>query len=148
MSKTDPALQVICCDWQTHHQALEQIRRTVFIEEQSVPEELEWDDEDVSAWHFLAYIEDQAVGAARLLKSGQIGRMSVLKPYRRQGIGSALLHQAERTAAENQLQHLFLHAQTYIQAFYRSEGYSPRGDTFMDAGIPHIEMYKELPVLG
>ena len=135
-------LQVIPCRWHEHRAALSEIRRQVFIEEQKVPEALEWDGEDTEAWHFLALADNQPVGAARLLASGQIGRMSVLRPYRRQGIGSALLQQAEHTAREENIQPLFLHAQIYIKDFYQAHGYEPRGKEFMDAGIPHIEMIK------
>ena len=145
MKPDSPEVTVLTCHWQEQQQTLSEIRRIVFIEEQSVPEELEWDGEDEQAWHFLACADDNPVGAARLLPSGQIGRMCVFKPWRRQGIGRRLLHQAEITAGEHGISPVFLHAQTYIRHFYEHQGYSPRGNIFMDAGIPHIEMVKPKP---
>lgn len=142
MSTDSAQIRVLACRWHEQQQALSEIRRIVFIEEQSVPEDLEWDGEDDQAWHFLALSDDIPVGAARLLPSGQIGRMCVLQPWRRQGIGSRLLQQAEITAAEQHIKPLFLHAQTYIRQFYEQHGYQAKGSEFMDAGIPHIEMVK------
>ena len=130
------------CRWHEQREALATIRRTVFIDEQQVPPELEWDGEDEAAWHFLATVDGVPAGAARLLATGQIGRMCVLAAYRRRGIGKALLQQVEQTAREFSIKPLFLHAQTYIQAFYAGMGYRPEGEVFMDAGIPHIEMVK------
>lgn len=135
-------IQVVQCRWQERSQDLARIRATVFIVEQGVPETLEWDGEDDTAWHFLALADGEPVGAARLLPTGQIGRMSVLKAFRRQSIGRRLLLQAEQTAAENNIDSVFLHAQIYIRQFYEQQGYQPRGEIFMDAGIAHIEMHK------
>ena len=136
-------VQVISCRWQDYSDELAQIRAQVFIEEQAVPEELEWDGEDADAWHFLALVDGIPAGTARLLASGQIGRMCVLRPFRRMGIGSRLLRKAEQQAAEALIAPLFLHAQTYIQNFYQQQGYRAQGEIFMDAGIPHIEMVKQ-----
>ena len=140
--ETSEKLLVTPCRWADQRQILEEIRRIVFIEEQEVPTELEWDGEDDEAWHFLATLGGVPVGTARLLATGQIGRMSVLQPYRRQGIGTALLQAAEQLARDEHISPLFLHAQTYIRDFYCKQGYEARGDQFMDAGIPHIEMIK------
>ena len=125
-------------------ETLSSIREAVFIKEQKVPVELEWDGEDESSIHIVAYFDNKPAGTARILKSGQIGRMSVLAEYRKQGIGTQLLKQAEAEARIMGLNRVFLHAQTYIQHFYEKEGYHPKGDIFMDAGIPHIEMTKSL----
>lgn len=128
--------------WQTDKALLGQVRETVFIEEQSVPVALEWDEWDEKAWHLLAIDQHgKPLGTARMLPTGQIGRMAVLKEYRHQGIGSELLKQAIDLAKAQQLAEIFLHAQTAVKPFYTRLGFISRGEEFLDAGIPHIEMY-------
>ncbi|MCG8316543.1 MAG: GNAT family N-acetyltransferase [Pseudomonadales bacterium] len=145
MTNSAPINKVISCTWQEQQHSLHDIRRQVFIEEQNVPEALEWDDEDTTATHFLAFSDNGSpIGVARLLPSGQIGRMCVLKPFRRSGIASLLLGAAEAAALNKGMSNVFLHAQCYISHFYAKHGYVCQGEEFMDAGIPHIEMLKAL----
>lgn len=73
---------VAVAQWQKNNADIRRIRDSVFIAEQSVPPELEWDAEDATAVHFLAYEGEYAVGTARLLPDGEIGRLSVLKDWR------------------------------------------------------------------
>lgn len=141
---TTPQIKIQCCRWRDQQATLSQIRRDVFVAEQQVPEDLEWDGEDETAWHFIATVNQQPVAVARLLPSGQIGRMAVLRDFRQQGIATALLKQVEQFASEQGFGMLFLHAQTYISHFYEAHGFQPKGKEFMDAGIPHIEMTKLL----
>lgn len=131
--------------WEALKSPLVSVRTTVFIEEQAVPVELEWDEEDAMAWHLLALdVHNQALGCARLLPSGQIGRMAVLIPYRGKGIGARLLEAAETVARQEQMREVFLHAQTHAIPFYSRFGYRINSDIFMDAGIPHRTMRKTL----
>lgn len=120
---------------------LKSIRRQVFINEQNVPEELEWDEHDSTASHFLLYLDHRAVACARLKADGQIGRMALLKDYRHQGYGSTLLKHLLDTAAAAGFRELYLHAQTSAIAFYEKQGFRTHGEEFMDAGIPHREMF-------
>lgn len=129
-------------DWDEDRTALCGIRRAVFIVEQAVPESLEWDDEDSVAVHFLALDGDEAVGVARLLSSGQIGRLAVAKSHRRQGIGSALLDAAIAKAGAIDLAEVYLHAQLSALPLYQSFGFEPEGDVFDEAGISHQFMRK------
>lgn len=93
----------------------EAIRRRVFIEEQAVPEDMEWDEFDEISQHALCYTSDNhAVGYARLLPNHYLGRMAVLPEYRQQGIGSLLLKNLESVARSENFGHIILHAQ--IQA--------------------------------
>ena len=85
------SISVRVADWQKDNADLRRIREKVFIAEQAVPPELEWDTEDPQAVHFLAYEGDYAIGTARLLPDGQIGRVSVLKDWRGLNVGDALL---------------------------------------------------------
>ncbi len=133
---------IITTNWLIDHQRLREIRETVFIQEQSVPIQMEWDEWDARAWHLLALDEkDNSLGTARICANGQIGRMAVFRQYRRQGIGSALLNQAIKLARTRQLSPIFVHAQTAVEPFYNQFGFIPVGKEFIEAGIPHIEMH-------
>jgi len=133
--------------WATHGDRLRRVRELVFIEEQSVPRDEEWDGLDERAIHFLALnAAGQPLGCARLLPTGQIGRMAVLKPARGTGLGLRLLEAAIDTAGRQGHRRVFLHAQTHAIGFYRKAGFLPHGAEFMEAGIPHVEMTLELPI--
>lgn len=124
--------------------AIESIRRRVFIEEQRVPEELEWDGQDEQATHLLACVGEMPVATARILSDGHIGRMAVLPAWRQHGIGMGLLKDLLRLAREWALKRVFLNAQLPALDFYAKAGFRVSGDTFMDAGIPHRRMVLEL----
>lgn len=133
-------LKVIPTNWQEHGESLKAIRTEVFVKEQQVPEEMEWEEEDNHAQHFLATLDQKAVGTARLLSSGQIGRMAVLKPYRQQGIGGQLLQACLDAASQQKLEPLFLHAQNDAIPFYEKFGFVIAGKEFYEAGIAHHKM--------
>ena len=126
--------------WEETQDTLKSIRFKVFVDEQDVPVEEELDGMDETSIHFLATVDEQPVGTARLMPSGQIGRMAVLKPFRRQGIGAQLLNAAVKTALEEGLDEPFLHAQTHALDFYAAHGFVAHGDIFLDAGIEHRAM--------
>jgi len=131
--------------WDEAREHAEPIRRKVFIEEQSVPEELEWDDMDSTATHALAFDETgKAIGYARLSPSKQLGRMAVLQQHRRKGIGTALLQALEAVARKLRYDYLYLHAQIQALPFYEQLGYRSQGAAFDEAGIPHLMMTKPL----
>lgn len=88
-------MEIKIVDWSEGRTALSNIRQKVFIEEQQVPSELEWDAEDSSATHFLGKEGNRPVACARLLKDGKLGRVAVLRDYRHHGWGSRLLRAAE-----------------------------------------------------
>jgi predicted GNAT family N-acyltransferase len=128
-------------DWRREPETLGRIRELVFVQEQRVPPELEWDDRDVGALHLLAETAaGQAIGTARLLAGGHIGRMAVLPQWRRRGVGSALLRELVRIAREREDCTPFLNAQTRAEDFYRRHGFVAEGAEFLDAGIPHRRM--------
>lgn len=130
-------------DWPGDKEALSLIRKTVFIEEQKVPEELEWDEYDFSSRHFLATLDNRPIASARLKADGQIGRMAVLKEYRNRGIGTELLRFVLQTAAEEKIDSLYLHAQVEAIPFYERQGFVVQGDVFYEADIPHRAMSKK-----
>jgi len=135
-------------EWSTHKEKLRAIRERVFIEEQRVPRDIEWDGLDEDASHFIALNEmGLALGTARLLtNTGQIGRMAVLKEQRGRDIGRQLLKAAIDHAIAVGLPRVFLHAQMHAEGFYRKSGFLPVGDEFLEAGIPHVEMELALPI--
>ncbi len=140
-------VHVITADWTLHRESLQRIREQVFIVEQNVPREIEWDGEDERSTHFLAVNEiGESIGCARLLPSGQIGRMAVLERHRSTGIGALLLDAAVQAARQQGHERVFLHAQSYAETFYRKGGFLPYGDEFMEAGIAHIAMEMKLPL--
>jgi predicted GNAT family N-acyltransferase len=129
--------------WEADKKDLIRIRTEVFINEQLVPPDLEWDGYDRHCWQVIARAANgEAIGTARLLYDGHIGRMAVLPPYRLQGVGSALLHKLLDIARQQQLREVFLHAQIAAIAFYEKHGFTVCSDEFMDAGIPHVTMKK------
>ena len=128
-------------DWSHDEPALKTVRFEVFVTEQGVPEEMECDGEDVSAVHFLAEDSQGApIGTARLLGSGQIGRMAVLRPWRRAGVGKALLRAVLDHLRTVPTPRPFLNAQIDAMDFYRQQGFRSVGETFMEAGIAHKRM--------
>ena len=132
-------------DWQADGKMLSNIRRLVFIVEQNVPQDEEWDGRDEDAWHWLATDESEApIGTCRLLPDGQIGRMAVVSEHRGAGIGAALLEAAVEKARHLGMPDVFLHAQTHALGFYEQLGFTAHGDEFMDAGIPHLHMTQVL----
>ena len=124
------------------------VRMRVFVAEQSVPAEEELDDEDATATHVIARHNELVVGTGRLLIRAegpcQIGRMAVDQAWRRQGVGGQLLLYLEQEARSQGMSQVMLHAQEYVKGFYAAHGYLERGELFLEAGIPHIEMRKEI----
>jgi predicted GNAT family N-acyltransferase len=131
--------------WPEDRELLREIREPVFVKEQGVPLEMEWDDDDIMAYHLIALdSQKRPVGTARLLGSGQIGRMAVLPDWRRRGIGAALLAHLLEQAEMTGLQKLFLHAQADAESFYAQAGFKPVGKVFQEADIPHRKMIRML----
>ena len=124
------------------------LRRTVFIEEQNVPEADEVDGRDAGAVHLLATVDGRAVGTARLLvsgDSGKIGRVCVLAEMRGKGIGARLIEAAVREFAANPaIAKVKLSAQINALPFYERLGFTAEGDEYLDAGIVHRDMFRTL----
>ncbi len=130
--------------WSEAHALARPVREKVFVEEQQVPRELEWDEWDERCEHALACdAEGCTIGTARLLPDGRIGRMAVLRDWRGQGVGTALLEAMLERARARSMARVTLHAQIQAAGFYRRFGFSERGREFLEAGIPHVEMALE-----
>jgi predicted GNAT family N-acyltransferase len=124
------------------------VRRTVFIEEQGVPEALEIDDKEKESVHFILYKENQPAGAARLRFSGNKGkaeRVCVKKESRGTGLGRLLMSELEAEASRRGASAVLLNAQVHAQPFYTAAGYRVTSEApFLDAGIEHVTMEKDL----
>lgn len=136
------------CTWQQQQQRLTDIRVCVFVDEQKVPAEIIVDGEDPTAVHVLARdAGGTVIGAGRMVLQQprpRIGRMAVLRPWRRAGVGAALLGTLCDEAARLGYQEVMLHAQTHASPFYFKHGFLSHGAEFAEAGIPHQEMHKRL----
>ena len=119
------------------------VRGQVFIVEQKIDWEIEFDNLDPECVLFTAYVEDKACGAARLYKN-KLGRVATLKEYRKQGIATAIMKKIEEYAKEVGITEIKLHAQLYVKDFYEHLGYIVVGDIFQEADIDHVKMIKEL----
>ena len=135
-------LQIRIADWHKDNVDLRRIRESVFIQEQGVPPEQEWDSDDVTATHFLACEGDFAIGTVRLLADGTIGRMSVLKDWRGMHVGEKLLIAAINEAERLGLKQQALTAQVHAVGFYERLGFTATSEEFIEAGIPHIDMLR------
>jgi predicted GNAT family N-acyltransferase len=133
--------------WDREGQALSAVRRAVFVEEQGVPEALEWDGLDPDCEHAAAFAADgRVVGTARLLLDGHIGRVAVLKEWRGAQIGVALMRLLIESARERGFEAVHVNAQTTAMAFYQRLGFQAHGGEFLEAGIRHRGM--TLPLAG
>ena len=140
-------LKVEIVKWIDEHESLTMIREKVFIEEQKVTSQLEWDGMDEEAIHFLAFKNEKAIGCARAFvieNYMQLGRMAVLKEYRGEGIGTALLEKAMTTAKLNELSVIYISAQCHAIDFYKKFGFEVTSDIYLDAEILHRDMKLEL----
>ena len=139
-------------------QAAYDIRRTVFVDEQGVPLELERDERDAEADHVLAVLDAVPVGAVRLVIEpagfhgldqaygpiAHLGRLAVLTSARGLGIGAALVRAVEELARQQHRQAVYLGGQTQALGFYERLGYRAFGDEFDDAGLPHRHLARVL----
>ena len=125
-------------DWDVDRSAIVQVRESVFIVEQGVPKDEEFDRDDETAVHFVAYGGNrEPVGTARLTADGRIGRVAVEKAWRGKAVGAALIQTALDSARTSGMREIRLASQTYALGFYERFGFKAYGDEFDDAGIPH-----------
>lgn len=140
-------MQIRRADWSGERDDLRAVRDAVFVREQSVPATIEHDGRDDEAQHFVVRNpEGLAVGTARLLPTGRIGRVAVLRPFRGRGLGRALLDLAVATARTSGHPEVFLHAQVGTEPFYAAAGFRQEGAPFLEAGIEHVTMRRTLHV--
>jgi predicted GNAT family N-acyltransferase len=136
-------IELSITSWAEAQSLVKPLRYQVFVIEQKVPEDMEWDEFDEIAWHAIVTADNQTIGTGRLIMNdriAKIGRMAVQPSRRNQGIGRSILNTLIQTAKEKGAQECILHAQVHAIAFYAKEDFEPHGPIFDEAGIPHVEM--------
>lgn len=134
-------LTFLLVDWNIYQSQLRAIRQAVFVEEQKVPQQEEWDEHDETAHHYIVLTEDNSpIATARLLPTGQIGRMAVMQDFRRYGVGLKLLKFVLDSQPAAQFTTFFLHAQVSAIPFYQRASFVITSDIFEEAGILHRTM--------
>jgi YbgC/YbaW family acyl-CoA thioester hydrolase len=147
----EPVLQVRTGPWSQLGEDAARIRTRVFVEEQNIPAEMEWDADDATAVHAVAYNRlGQPLATGRLLQPApgvaKIGRMAVHQVLRGAGLGEQVLAALLEVAHARGDREAVLHAQRSAEGFYRRLGFRPRGEPFDEVGIPHVEMAAPLPL--
>jgi predicted GNAT family N-acyltransferase len=136
-------VSLVC--WHDGEPLLKSIREAVFIHEQGVPAELEWDGLDEGCRHALAIShQGDAIGCGRMFANGHIGRISVLPQWRNKKVGTAIMETLLDYARAHDYKQVDVDAQTHALPFYRSFEFVEQGEVFMEAGLPHIKMLLKL----
>jgi len=141
--KQDRVVRLAC--WEEDWELIKDIRHSVFVVEQSVPPELEWDGSDQECKHVIALERGRCIGTGRISSGGHIGRMAVDRGCRDQGVGrSILMALIEHARGQLTLTSVSLNAQISAVGFYKKQYFYPVGDEFFDAEIMHIRMICDL----
>ncbi|WP_305373232.1 GNAT family N-acetyltransferase [Photobacterium leiognathi] len=127
-----------------HRGLIRTVREQVFIQEQQIDPEIEFDDLDSAAVHVLVMDGEQPLGTGRILTDGHIGRIAIMKSARGQGLGAKVVQALVKYAQQQGYPRVDLGAQTHAVDFYRKLGFMPYGDEFMEANIPHQAMEQML----
>jgi predicted GNAT family N-acyltransferase len=144
-----PMVEVRTGAWNELGVAAREIRTEVFVDEQKIPADMEWDEADAGCIHAVAFNRfGFALGTGRLLEHvpgvAKIGRMAVRQTVRGSSVGRAVLDALLQSARQRGDREAILHAQMSAAPFYARAGFSARGPVFEEAGIPHVEMVRGL----
>jgi predicted GNAT family N-acyltransferase len=131
-------------DYTSEQLAIQSIRHQVFEVEQGVAHELEFDGQDETAQHLLAYWQQQPVGTTRIRylspQTAKIERLAVLPEFRGKGMGIKLMKAALEITQDMSLIEVIVHAQEYVKNLYLKLGFDVMGERFYEANIPHLKM--------
>lgn len=142
------AVTIMQTTWESNESAIKSIRMPVFVLEQNVPYQIDFDQNDAQAVHWVAFDQEhQPVGTARLLKDGHFGRMAVLKDFRHKGVGRLIMLAAIDYAKNLGMPTIYLNAQLPAEKFYESLEFERYGETFFEANIEHIGMCRDLDLI-
>jgi predicted GNAT family N-acyltransferase len=130
--------------WLEAENFLRAVRTPVFIKEQNVAPDFEWDKLDASAVHLLAMLNKEPIACLRIINFHKIGRMAVLKDFRGNGLGAALLLEAVSICKKHGCKSVHLSAQTHAIGFYEKAGFKVTSAEYCDVHIPHVDMQLEL----
>ena len=137
-------IQISQVSWNDAENYLRAIRTPVFVEEQAVAPDFEWDELDASALHILALLDNQPIACLRIIDSCKIGRMAVLKEWRGMGLGTALLLEAVKICKTHGSKSIQLSAQTHAIGFYQQAGFKVTSSEYCNVHIPHVDMQLDL----
>ncbi|MFA7664736.1 MAG: GNAT family N-acetyltransferase [Burkholderiaceae bacterium] len=137
---TDESISLRCGDWAALRARAAPIRTEVFIVEQQVPADLEWDEADEGALHCVAFCSGDPLATGRLLPDGWIGRLAVRTHWRGRGIGGLILERLVAIAFERGHAEVWLSAQCHAEPFYRAHGFEAVGEVYDEVRIPHRQM--------
>lgn len=140
VAMTRPDIVLRLDDWAALGAPAALVRRAVFVDEQRIPESLEWDDLDAQSLHAVAFADGAPVATGRLLPDARIGRMAVLAAWRGSGLGSRVLGALVEAARSRGAGALELSSQAHACEFYARHGFEALGEPYDDAGIPHRTM--------
>jgi len=132
-------------DWEKAQPLAGPLRFAIFVDEQNVPAGIELDELDAQCLHAVAFdVDGKPIGTGRLLPDGRIGRMAVVKEWRRRGIGALLLEALIAEAKKRGHAEVVLSAQLQAAEFYRTHGFEAEGKVYKEAGILHQQMRRRL----
>ncbi len=137
-------IQISQVIWRDAESDLREVRQVVFVEEQNVAPDFEWDELDASAVHLLAMRNNQPIACLRIIDYHKIGRMAVLKEFRKNGLGAALLLAAVAICKKHGSKSVVLSAQTHAIGFYSKAGFKVTSAEYCDVDIPHVDMQMTL----
>ena len=145
MNSPAAELRLVLGSWAELQQDAGRVRQAVFVAEQGIPQELEWDQADAVCLHAVIFnANGEAIATGRLLPDGHIGRMAVLATYRRHGLGGKILESLVSAASTRGHRQVVLSAQVHALSFYRGHGFVSRGEVYDDVGIAHQDMIRQL----
>ena len=137
-------IQIVQTTWLASEKDLRAIRTSVFIDEQLVAPDFEWDEIDKTAVHLLAIYKNVPIACLRIIDYHKIGRMAVLKDWRKKGLGAALLLEAAKLCKAHGSKRIYLSAQTHAIGFYEKCGFTVTSTVYQDVHIAHVDMQLDL----
>jgi predicted GNAT family N-acyltransferase len=132
----------IITSWDKHSEAITSVREQVFLREQGIPADLDFDDNDAASTHVLWKVDGKPVATGRIQADGKIGRVAVLASFRNRGLGTAVVNALIQQASKAQLLKVYLNSQKSSIGFYEALGFTAEGEPFLEAGIEHIRMWR------
>ena len=141
---TEESMTIEIARWPQDSAIIKDIRRKVFVIEQGVEPEIEWDGKDHTCTHIIARLAGEPVGTGRVQPNGHIGRLAVLASQRGKSLGKLILQQLIQVSQQQGHSAVFLNSQVQAVGFYEHFGFIVEGKVFMVAGIPHQRMEMKL----
>ncbi len=140
-ARGEPMLRVQLGDWAELGETAGSLRTAVFVHEQGIPAEMEWDEHDATCRHAVVFNRlDMPVACGRLLPDGHIGRVAVVQSIRGGQAGKLVMRALMQAAHAAGHSHADISAQQAVTGFYRRLGFSSLGEPYAEAGITHIRM--------